>query len=110
MQLNLAEIKYEVAGTKKKKGVEKPVSKEDMFMMQGIQAATHAKRLSNNYFLCVLVEYDGCVCCVDLPDSRTPLTIIPIVNPACFGFTAPESGWAPYQLGAFNVNLNHYDD
>lgn len=110
MALNLAEIKYEVQKEKKKKGVTKPVSKEDQFMMSGVQAACNAKRISNHYFLCVLVEYDGCVCCVDLPDSRTPLTIIPIVNPACFGFEAPASGWAPYDLGMFNVDIRHCPD
>ena len=65
---------------KKKKGVQKPISKEDAFMMAGVQSACHGKRVKNEYFLCVLVEYDGCVCCVDLPDSRMPMTIIPIVN------------------------------
>jgi hypothetical protein len=86
MNLALDHIKYEVAEFKKKKGVQKKVSPEDSFMMAGIQAACHAKKVTNEYFLCVLVEFDGCVCCVDLPDSRTPMTIVPLVNPACFGF------------------------
>ena len=79
-------------------------------MMAGVQPATHTKRISNEYFLCVLVEYDGCTCCVNLPDSRTKMTIIPLVNPACFGFQPPATGWAPYPLGSFNVNLAHHTD
>ena len=109
LSLNLAEIKYEVAKVKKKKGVQKNVSPEDSFMMAGVQAACHSKKITNEYFLCVQVEYDGCVCCVDLPDSRMPLTIIPLMNPACFGFQPHESGWAPYQLGMFQLSLAHHD-
>ena len=109
MELNLAEIKYEVPKMKKKKGVQKPISNEDAFMMAGVQSACHGKRVKNEYFLCVLVEYDGCTCCVNLPDSRMPMTIIPIVNPACFGFQAPVEGWEPYHLGAFVLNLQNLD-
>ena len=91
--LDLSKIKYDVADFKKKKGVQKKISPEDAFMMAGVQSACHSKKIKNEYYLCVLVEYDGCVCCVDLPDSRTKMTIIPLINPACFGFTPPESGW-----------------
>ena len=86
MVLDLSKIKYEVAAQKKKKGQMKAVSKEDAFTMASVQAATHGKKIKNEYFLCVLVEYDGCTCCVDLPDSRMPLSIIPLVNPNCVGF------------------------
>ena len=110
MELNLAEIRYEVPEMKKKKGVMKPLSKEDRFMMAGIQAACSGKKIKNNYYLCVLVEYDGCVCCVDLPGSRMPMTIIPIVDPTCFGFQPPTHGWEPANLGGFRLNLQHYDD
>ena len=110
MVLDLTKIRYEVADMKKKKGVQKKISPEDQFMMSGVQAAVHAKRITNEYFLCVLVEFDGCVCCVDLPDSRMPLTIIPLVNPACFGFQPPEGGWNPFALGNFTVDLTHHND
>ena len=109
MNLDLSKIKYEAITVKKKNGVEKAVSKEDQFMMSGVQAACHGKKVSNEYFLCVLVEYDGCTCCVDLPDSRSHLTIIPIVNPECFGFKPHESGWAPYHLGNFVLDIRHAD-
>lgn len=54
--------------------------------MAGVQPAAHTKHTTNDYALCVQLDYDGCVCCVDLPDSRMPLTIVPLINPACFGF------------------------
>lgn len=110
MQVDLSKIKYEVQDKKKKKGVEKKISPEDQFMMAGVQPAVHAKRITNEYFLCVKVNYDGCTCCADLPDSRSHITIVPIVNPACFGFTAPESGWAPYNIGAFQMQIQHHKD
>lgn len=86
MDVQLDKIKYEVQEFSKKKGVQKKISPEDVYLMAGIQPACHAKHCRNEYFLCVEVKYDGCVCCVDLPDSRMPLTIVPLVNPACFGF------------------------
>lgn len=109
MEFNLGEIHYEVATQKKKKGVMKAISPEDRFMMAGIQPATHSKKISNDYYLCVEVQYDGCTCCVNLPDSRMPLTIIPIVNPECFGFQ-PPSNWAPMALGNTQINLMHHKD
>ena len=110
MSLDLSKIKYDVMTEKKKHGVTKAVSPEDRFMMSGVQSATHSKRITNEYFLCVLVEYDGCVCCVDLPDSRAPLTIIPLINPECFGYQPPSNGWAPMALGMFTVSLAHHTD
>ena len=89
MELNLNEIRYEVPKQKKKKGQMKPISREDAFMMAGLQPACHAKYISNEYFLCVLVDFDDCACCLDLPDSRMPMTIIPFIDPTCFGFQPP---------------------
>ena len=78
-------------------------------MMAAIQPAVHCKNITNEYFLTTKVEYDGLVCCQDLPDSSVPMTIVPMVNPACFGFQPPE-GWAPIELGFFQIDLNKYDD
>ena len=86
MDVHLDKIKYEVQEFAKKKGVQKKISPEDVYLMAGIQPACRGKHCTNEYFLCVEVKYDGCVCCVDLPDSRMPLTIVPLVNPMCFGF------------------------
>ena len=97
MQLNLSDIKYEVDGEKKKKGAIKKRSKEDMFMMASIQPAVHCKNICNEYFLTTKVEHEGCDCCRDVPDSKLPLTIVPMVNPECFGFSPPD-GWEPTVL------------
>ena len=71
---------------KKKKAVRKKISPEDQFVMAGVQPACRTKRCTNDYFLCKEVQYDGCTCIANLPDSRSKLTIVPIVNPACFDF------------------------
>lgn len=97
MELDLSNIKYEVDGEKKKKGAIKKRSKEDMFMMASIQPAVHCKNIRNEYFLITKVEHDGCICCQDIPDSKLPLTIVPMVNPECFGFSPPD-GWEPTVL------------
>ena len=94
MKINLDDIKYEVAEMKTKKGKQKKVSKEDQHMMASLQPACHTKKFSNEYFLCVTTEYDGCVCCVDLPDARMKMTIIPSFNPELFGYIPPHQ-WEP---------------
>lgn len=109
MGLDLSKIKYEVATEKKKKGKTKKISKEDAFQMASLQPACHTKKFSNEYYLCVTTKYDGCVCCVDLPDARMKMTIVPIVNPECFGFV-PPADWNGQQLGQFNVDLNYDTD
>ena len=109
MELDLSKIKYEVADEKKKKGKMKKISDEDKFMMASLQPACHTKKFSCDYFLCVRTEYDGCVCCVDLPDARMKMTIVPLVNPECFGFKAGDD-WNPTELGEFNIDLAHDPD
>lgn len=87
MTLDLSEIKYEVSDTKNKKGQVKRISPEDQFSMAGCQPACHAEAFQSNYYLCVQVRYDiGCSCGDPYPDSRMPLCIVPLINPACFGF------------------------
>ena len=71
---------------KKKKGVEVKNSQEDAYMMAGVQGATHSRHITNEYFLKVECSYEGCTCCSNVPDTSMPMTIVPIVNPACFGF------------------------
>ena len=98
MKLDLSKIKYEVATEKKKKGKTKKISREDAFQMASLQPACHTKKFSNEYYLCVETEYDGCICCVDLPDARMKMTIVPLVNPACFGYIPPPN-WQGQLVG-----------
>lgn len=109
MLMDLSTIRYEVPEFKKKHGVQKPVSPEDAFMLAGVQSATHSKFITNEYFLVIELSYDGCTCCSNLPDSRMPITIVPLVDPRFFGYTSPD-GWAPTPLGGFNFELMHYTD
>lgn len=94
LELELDKIKYDCDTTKKKKGKVKDVSPEDMFMIKGAQPATHSKLITNEYFLMMKVEFSGCICCNEVPTCSIPLTIIPLIDPACVGFK-PPSGWAP---------------
>ena len=106
MSLNLMDIKYEVAETKNKKGKVKKISPEDHFSMAGCQPACHAEAFESNYYLCVKVNYDiGCSCGDPYPDSQMSLCIVPLINPACFGFQPPATGWAPMHLGHKDFNI-----
>ena len=104
MKLELDKIKYEVPDTKKKKGKTKKISKEDKFAMASLQPACHTKKFSNDYYLTVTTEYDGCVCCVDLPDAKMKMTIVPLVNPECLGLSPPED-FSPSDLGTIEFDL-----
>jgi len=105
MKLKLDKIKYDVPGSKMKKGKMKKISNEDRWSMASLQPACHAKGFSNDYFLTVTTEYDGCVCCIDLPDAKMKVTIVPLVNPACIGLAAPED-FSPEDLGSIDCGLN----
>lgn len=105
MILNLQEIRYDVCADRKKRG--KPRSQEDLFMMAGIQSACHSKLITNDYRLRIELGYDGCTCCSNVPDASLPISVLPIVNPQCFGFQ-PPNGWLPNNLGAFTINFQAY--
>lgn len=49
------------------------------------------------------LNYDGCVCCINLPDAKMPMTIVPMVNPAMLG-TAPAN-FNPTEIGSFHVDV-----
>lgn len=88
MTVDLSKIKYEVQTDvkDKKKGGKKKLSPEDRFQMASIQPACHGKYVKNEYVLVCECSYDGCTCCSDLPDSKSKISIVPMVNPECFGF------------------------
>ena len=65
MALDLSKIRNDVNKEHKKKGVTKPYSKEDVFMMEGEQPASHSANCTNEYFLTTKVEYDVCCNCCD---------------------------------------------
>lgn len=106
MQLPLSQIPIApVKETKKKKGVVKQLSAEDRFVMGSIQSACHTPYVQNDYFLVCKLGYDGCTCCAGLPETRVPLTIVPLVNPNLCGFQLPEGGMMPHNLGTFTLQL-----
>jgi len=55
MELDLSKIRNEVPKERTKKGVTKAFSKEDMFMMEGVQPASHSAVCTNEYFLTTTV-------------------------------------------------------
>lgn len=84
--VDLQQIRYSCSDMKKKKGVQKKVSPEDKFMIEGVQAATNSSMITIEYFLVINLVYDGCTCCANLPDAKMKFSIIPLVNPMCVGF------------------------
>lgn len=89
LELDLKTIKYNAPLHRKKKGVEKPLSVEDRFMMENMQPRCHGTFVTNEYFLSVRCDYDGCTCCSSLPVCRVPITIVPVINPQVWGYQQP---------------------
>jgi hypothetical protein len=90
MELDLRTIKYNAPAYKKKKGVTKPLSIEDRFMIENMQAKCSGTLVKNEYFMTVRCAFAGCVCCSQLPIARIPLTIVPIINPQVWGYQQPQ--------------------
>ena len=77
--------------------------------MVNVQSASHGTTCTNEYFLTTKVLYDVCCNCEDdNPTEELALTIVPLCNPALFGFQ-PQSGWTPTELGNFHFNIKRKD-
>ena len=88
----------------------KPFSNEDRHMIAGIQPASRTKFCDNDYSLTMKTHFDVCCnCCDNLPDSCLPMTIVPLVNPECFGFSPPD-GWAPADCGSYQCECKYEDN
>lgn len=73
-------------------------------MLTGLQPGiSNGTFVKNAYHLEVAAKYDGCHCCVDYPKSTQPMTIVPLVNPAFFGYSVPSepinSNMGCYKVG-----------
>lgn len=87
IEVDLSQIHNDVPASRKKKGQVKAYSKEDMHMISGIQPASKSKFSSVNYTLETSCGFDTCCnCSENHPNATLPMTIVPLVNPACFGF------------------------
>ena len=90
LELDLRTIRYTAPLHRKKKGVEKPLSVEDRFMMENMQPRCRGTHITNEYYLTVRCGFSGCTCCSSLPVARVPITIVPIINPQVWGYQTPQ--------------------
>ena len=87
-------------------------SPEDVFMMEGVQAASQNvySCVENKYWLHASVNYtETCNDNETINKTEVPLTIVPLVNPMCFGFK-PPGGWAPIDYGTFEIKVSQRYD
>lgn len=75
--------------------------------MSQLQPACHGKFITNEYFLSVRAGMDGMICCADTPVTKIPLFVVPIVNPNCFGLTAPADFKPQMQAPAKITLISH---
>ena len=109
MSLDLGTIKFNIPKpTKKKKDpkswlggtINVPRSPEEIFMLSNLPPACHSPHIKIDYFLNANIKYDGCTCCLEKSDIKIPMSIIPITNPATYGFQEPPD-YQPFMLGHF---------
>ncbi|CDW71388.1 UNKNOWN [Stylonychia lemnae] len=81
IDLPLSTIRYEVHEEKKKDGSMKIYSDQEKFLMGQLQAASHGKQLTNEYFVAIRCNYQGCTCCRELPHIKVPVAILPTEVP-----------------------------
>ena len=72
--------------------------------MSQMQPACHGKYISNEYFLTVRTDMIGCTCALETPMAKIPLVVVPMVNPSCYGFTAPAD-YKPQMQNAADITL-----
>jgi len=109
MTLNFSAIRYVVTTQKRKKKPGTLMSThlvdrtpEELFMLGQLAPACHSPHITNEYFLQVVVKFDGCTCDPS-PAISIPLTIIPQTDMNIYGFPEPE-GFNPHVLGTFSFN------
>ena len=77
---------------------------EEVSMLRNVAPATHSMHIKNTYELNVNVKFSGLDCCSSHPSISVPMTIIPLQDPAVYGFPEPP-GFAPINLGFFACAL-----
>jgi hypothetical protein len=77
---------------------------EEVTMLRNVPPATSSMHIKNTYELNVNVKFSGLDCCSAHPSISVPMTIIPIQDPAVYGFPEP-AGFAPADLGYFQCAL-----
>jgi len=70
-------------------------------------ATRNAKYCKIRYFLAMETSYDGCTCCHETPEGKIPVTIMPLVNPACYGF-APPADYVCNDLGMCHLPVQFH--
>lgn len=107
LEVDLKQIKYVVAASRKKKGVDKPLSVEDRYMLENIAANCKGRLITNQYFLTVRCDFAGCTCCSRTPVCRIPITIVPIINPQVWGYQQPQD-FSPQVYQACNFAVQYH--
>ena len=66
--------------------------------MSALQPACHTSNFTNEYYLWVETDYDGCICCADDDDGPPKIgmktTVVPAYN-SHFANYYPPTDWMP---------------
>ena len=82
------------------------LSLEEEFLQVHLQPETSSSMIQNGYRLRTIVGFNNAICCKDeFPVTSIPLSIVPTVNPVCFGFTPPE-GFIPINLACTELEVS----
>lgn len=94
LEIDLSKIKNKVKGERRKKGKMKKYSEEDKFMMAGVQPESNSPFTKNCFWISATANFDQYCASGGQVGAALPMSIVPVVNPACFGFQPPNN-WMP---------------
>jgi hypothetical protein len=80
-----------------------PLSKDEMQFYSTLAGAVHTQYITNSYFLKAEPIFEGCTCC-PAEAHKVPISILPVGDPASFGFPEP-AGYAPMDMGYFKCGV-----
>ena len=82
-----------------------PLTEDEKTFYSTLAGACHTQYITNSYFLQAQPIFDGCAC-NPAQAQQMPISIIPVGDPASFGFPEPV-GYAPIDMGYFKMGVLH---
>jgi len=79
-----------------------PLNEDEKQFYSRLAGACHTQYITNSYFLTAYPVFVGCDCCRASNEEKIPVSIIPVGDPASYGFPEPV-GYAPVDMGYFKI-------
>ena len=79
-----------------------PLSEDEKQFYSRLAGACQSEHITNSYFLKAIPVFVGCDCCGNPCEEKIPISILPVGDPASYGFPEPV-GYAPIDIGYYKI-------